>query len=80
MQLSDIYESKIKVNHGKVHSYLGMDFDYSTEKTVKVSMIPYAKQIEDDFPKEFKGTSRKPAADHLFHVRPYNERQLLREE
>ena len=30
MQLSDIYGSKIKVNHGKVQSYLRMDFDYST--------------------------------------------------
>ena len=40
MQLLDIYGSKIKVNHGKVHSYLGIDFDFSTDKTVKVSMIP----------------------------------------
>ena len=62
LQLSDIYGIKIKVNHGKVHSYLGMDFDHSTENTVKVSMIPYAKQIECDFPEAITGMSPTPAA------------------
>ena len=35
MQLSDIYGSKIKVNHDKVHSYLGMNFDSSTKRQLR---------------------------------------------
>ena len=80
LQLSDIYGSKIKVNHSKVHLYLEMDFGYSTNKTFKVSMIPYAKQIKDKLPEAIIGTSPTSAAYHLFHVHPDNERKLPPEE
>ena len=53
------------VTRGKVHTYLGMDFDYSTPQTVKVSMVKYAKQVLDDFSEAITSTSSSPAADHL---------------
>ena len=41
--LGGIYGNGLSITRGKVHSCLGMDFDYSTNSEVKVSMIPYAK-------------------------------------
>jgi hypothetical protein len=35
----------IKVNHGKVHSYLGMTFDYSVRGKVRISMDKYIQDI-----------------------------------
>ena len=40
----------LTVKRGKVHSYLGMDFDYSTNGHLKALMIKYDRQIIDDFP------------------------------
>ena len=57
-----------------------MDFDYTTMGDVKLSMIPYAKKIEDDFPELITCTSPIPAADHLSQVRPDDECKLLPEE
>ena len=47
-----------------------MDFDYSKKGTVQIAMIPYSKQIEDDFPEPITSTTPAPATDHLFQVRP----------
>ena len=63
-----------------MHTYLGMDFDYSTPQSVKVSMIKYAKQITDNFPEAIIRTSSLPAADHIFVVRDEGEEKLLPEE
>ena len=43
-------------------------------------MIPYSKQIVEDSPEPITSTDPKPAADHLFTVRPDDERKLLLEE
>ena len=60
--------------------YLGMYFDYNTKGTVKVSMIPYSQKIIDVFPEPVTSTAPTPAGDHLFTVRPDDERKLLPEE
>ena len=69
LAMAKICDPGIMVTQGKVHTYLGMDFDYSTPQSVKVSMIKYAKQITDDFPEAITSTSSSPAANHLFVVR-----------
>ena len=38
-------------------------------RTVKISMIPYTKQIVEDFPEPITSTAPTPAGDHLFTVR-----------
>ena len=43
-------------------------------------MILYSKQIEENFPEPITSTTPTPAADHLFTVRPDDERKLLPEE
>ena len=58
------YGPGIKVTRGNVHYYLGMDFDYSTDGKVKLSMIKYAKEILNDFLGAITSTS-PPTADHL---------------
>ena len=78
--LNKLYDNKLTTNRGKVHSYLGMDFDFSTKGTVRVGMIPYSKQTIAEFPAPITSTAPTPAADHLFTVRPDNERKVLPEE
>ena len=50
LPMGNIYGEGITVTCGKFCSYLGMDFDFSTQITTKLSMINYAVQILDDFP------------------------------
>ena len=80
LAMTKIYGPGITVTRGKVHTYLGMDFDYSKPQSVKVSMIKYAKQVMDDFPEAITSTSSSPAADHLLVVRDEEEAKLLPEE
>ena len=68
-ELGQLYDNDLTVHQGKVHLYLGMHFDYSTKGTVKISMIPYTKQIIDDFPERVTSTAPTPAGDHLFTVK-----------
>ena len=42
---------KMKVSRGKVHQYLGMTLDYSTDGVVKVSMFDYIDEILAAFDK-----------------------------
>ena len=79
-ELGQLYDNDLTVCRGKAHSYLGMHFDHSTSGTVKISMIPYLKQIIDDFPEPVTSTAPTPAGDHLCTVRPDDERILLPEE
>ena len=64
-----IYGEGITVTCVKVHSYLGMDFDFSTQGTTKLSMIKYAAHILNDFPEVLTTSVTSPSAEHLFQVR-----------
>ena len=57
-----------------------MDFDYSTDEQLKVSIIKYAGQILHDFSKMTICTHSSPAPEHLFKIREESERKLLPEE
>ena len=71
--LGKIYGDGLSVMRGKIHLYLGVDFDYSTKGTVKLSMILYSEQIEDNFPKPITSAALSTAASHLFQVQPDGE-------
>jgi hypothetical protein len=69
------------VKRGKVHEYLGMTLDFSVEGEVKVTMIPYIKEIIEQFAPHDSNSTRTaltPAAQHLFKVNP--EADLLSSE
>lgn len=50
-----------------------MDLDFSEEGKVKVTMIPYIKDILEDFPEEVNKTAATPASDNLFKVRDHED-------
>ena len=55
---------------GKIHNYLSMQLDFSTPREVKVTMIPYIKEIVSLF-KQYdnsKRTAKTPASEHLFKM------------
>ena len=79
--LKDLYQrlpngeiAKMKVQRGKHLEYLGMDFDFSTKKEVKITMIGYIKKLIKDFQEstgvDLKGkTAVTPTRPNLFQVR-----------
>ena len=66
--MGNIYSEGITVTCGKVHSYLGMDLDFSTQGNTKLSMIKYDVHILNDFPEALTTSATSPAAEHLFQV------------
>jgi hypothetical protein len=60
----------MKVCRGKVHEYIGMTLDSNVPGQVKVTMLPYVKEIVGDFTKKSGDTrtATTPAADHLFQI------------
>ena len=69
-QLFDDGSSAMMITHGKIHDYLGMQLDFSTPREVKVTMIPYVKEIVTLFEQydNSKKTAKTPASEHLFKM------------
>ena len=61
---------EMKISRGKIHEYLGMTLDFSSPGELKVTMIPYVKEIVEQFSQHDPGesTTKTPAAEHLFKV------------
>lgn len=58
----------VKVHRGKVHSYLGMTFDYSQKGECQVSMVGYVQDLVKSI--GIQGVVASPATDKLFEVDP----------
>ena len=61
----------LTVSRGKVHDYLGMVFDYTTDGDVLVQMYQYIEELIRNAPERYKvGVgSATPAPSHLYEVR-----------
>jgi hypothetical protein len=60
---------EVKTTRGKVHSYLGMRLDYSTEGQVTIDMIQYVESMIFNFPQEhLQGRVASPWNENLFKV------------
>ena len=57
------------IHRGKVHDYLGVNFDFTERQQVKVSMIKYLCNVLNEFPAKIKGTAATQEVDHLFEVK-----------
>lgn len=57
----------VKVHEGMIHSYLGMTFDFSTSKFVKITMEGYIKDLLEDI--SISDTVTTPATENLFITR-----------
>jgi Reverse transcriptase (RNA-dependent DNA polymerase) len=61
--------SPLVVTRGKVHDYLGMTLDFSTDGCCVVRMDDYVESVLEEAPADMDGEVETPAADHLFNVR-----------
>jgi hypothetical protein len=61
-------EAPITKGRGKVHEYLGMTIDFSTDGKVRFSMIDYVKGMLDELPEDMGGECVTPASSFLFEV------------
>jgi hypothetical protein len=68
-QIKDIYGENLAETSGTVHDYLGMTFDYSFTKEVRINMWDYLQNVIQEFPEEITGVCATPANDYLFKVR-----------
>ena len=61
----------MKLCRGEIHDYLGMNIDFTIKGEVNITMIPYIKEMIQDFrghdPKPDK-KANTPAAEFLFKV------------
>ena len=59
---------KVKTRRGKVHDYLGMEFDFTKEGEVMIKMFKYVERMIAEFPENLKSTdvSLTPASKDLF--------------
>jgi hypothetical protein len=71
--LNKMYGSygEVKTTRGKVHDYLGMTFDFSTEGKVIIDMIDYIKNMVDEFSVKLGAddVAPDPAASDLFQYK-----------
>ena len=67
---------KLNATDGKIHEYLGMQFDYSTKYNVKITMLQYIKDILKET--QTSKVVDTPAAVNLFDINPNSK--LLPEE
>jgi len=58
---------EVKINRGKIHSYLGMTFNYEEVGEVKITMEGYVKDLLNAH--QFKGKAKTPALPYLFETR-----------
>ena len=62
---------KMKLCRGKVHDYLGMNLDYTIKGEVKITIIPYIKEMikeSREYDPILDKKSNTPAAEFLFKV------------
>jgi hypothetical protein len=60
--------TKININRGEVHTYLGMELDYREKGFVRVTMREMVAEAIDMFGESINGTVTTPAAQYLFNV------------
>ena len=78
LALAKIYGPKTTISRGKIHEYLGQEFDFaSVPGTMIVSMIKYLQQVTEEFPEDIRSVRAALAANHLFNVREDLDRTLL---
>ena len=69
-QLFEDGSSAMMITHGKIHDYLSMQLDFSMPGEVKVTMIPYVKEIVTLFEQYDNSTKtvKTPASEFLFKM------------
>ena len=72
--LESIY-GPVSIERGNKLTYLWMDLDFSVDGKLGVSMIPYLREVVEEFPEDVQDKEAKtPAANHLFQINPLAEK------
>ena len=58
----------LTASYGKIHEYLGMTINWSTEGKVVFTMYDYLEDILSEVPADFDGEDITPAASNLFSI------------
>ena len=63
---------EVKLTRGKLHTYLGLIFDYCTKGKLRIDMQNYMKKMVKKFEKKYvlKDKASSPAANDLFALDP----------
>ncbi len=64
-KIKDIYGENLAEKVGTVHHYIGMTFDYSFDREVRINMNQCISKVIKEFTQEILGTCATPAANHL---------------
>ena len=67
----DQLESKygeMSITRGSKHTYVGINFEFKKDGTVKIEMMDYILECIDEFPEEINKGVTSPAMAHLFNV------------
>jgi hypothetical protein len=67
--LKSILWDDMWVSRVEIHDYLGMELDFTEPGELKITMIPYLKEVTRDFTEEITGRAASQAAEHLFTAR-----------
>ena len=54
---AEIYGPKTTISRGKVHEYLGIDIDWSQQRTMIISMIKHLQKMINNFPEVLCSTA-----------------------
>ena len=78
LALAKIYGPKTTISRGKIHEYLGQEFDFASGPgTMIVSMIKYLQQVTKEFSEYIRSTRDTPAVNHLLNLTEDLDRTLL---
>ena len=58
----------LTVSHRKIHKYIGITIDWTTEGVVVFTIYDYSEDIPDEAPTDFDGKDVTPAVSELFTV------------
>jgi hypothetical protein len=67
--LANIYGPKLTMHAGTKHEYLGIYFEFESNRNLQVSMVGYLKDMIEGFLELIVGKAATPAGDRLFGIR-----------
>jgi hypothetical protein len=68
------------VHAGTKHEYLGINFEFLTNRNLQVSMVAYLKDVIEGFPELIMGKIAAPTGDRLFDIQDEKDARPLEEE
>ncbi len=78
--VASIYGLKLMMHTGTKHKYLGIDFEFKTNRNLQVTMVGYLKDMIEGFPELIVGKVETLARVSLFYIQDKKEARPLEEE